>query len=56
MYGMALGFVADTDFVLQKHIAKFDFFFLICITKGKLFAHAFILSHPTSKQYMPLNT
>lgn len=24
---MALGFVADTDFILQKYIAKFDIFF-----------------------------
>lgn len=31
---MALGFVADTDFILQKYIAKFDIFFSFVLPKA----------------------
>lgn len=49
-----MGFTADIDFILQKYIAKLDFFFKIVLSKV-LSAHVFNLSRPISKQDMPLN-
>lgn len=34
MYGMSLGFVPDTDFILQKYIAKFDYFLKFVLPKA----------------------